>query len=140
MNDSATLSLIVFGYVVGLPVLAYGILDLTRIPSHVYNFTPYSRRIWVTVFVAGYACFGIGAMFMVFAWLRSPDRAELLDDAAVDTRWDRTLPRPADPLPVPVEMTRAMRRRERARRHRWAAIAVSLPVVLAVTATAIRVG
>jgi hypothetical protein len=134
MNDSTTLSLFVLGYVVGLPVLVYGIFDLTRIPAHVYNFTPYSRRIWVAAFLAGYACFGLGAMFMVFAWLNSPERTELRDDAALDQRWDRR------PLPEPGETTRAIRRRERARRHRWAAIAVSLPVVLAVAATAIRVG
>jgi hypothetical protein len=133
MNDSATLNLIVVGYLVGLPFAVYGVVDVARIPARLYQFTPYSRPVWLTTIITGYACVGIGAIFMLAAWLRSPERADLRDDLALDARWEI----PALPAGLP---TRAMRRRERTRRHRWAAIAVSLPVVLAVAATVTRVG
>jgi hypothetical protein len=129
MTDRATLNLIFLGYLVGLPVVLYGIVDLTRIPARLYHFTPYSRPIWVTAIVAGYACLGVGGILMVAAWLRSPERGDLRDDLALDARWEQ-----------PARTTRAIRRRERARRHRWAAIAVSFPIVLAVAATFTRVG
>ncbi len=127
MSDPATLNLIILGYMVGLPVLLYGVFDLMRIPARLYHFTPYSRRIWMIAIAAGYACFGVGAILMVAVWFRSPERRDLREDLALDARWER----PA---------TRTIRRRERARRHRRAAIAVSLPIALGVAATFTRVG
>jgi hypothetical protein len=133
MNDSATLNLFVLGLLVGLPVVVYGIVDLARIPARLYQFTPYSRRIWVAAITAGYACFGVGGIVMVAAWLRSPERADLREDLALDGRWEH-------PVMQGVTPTRAIRRRERARRHRVAALAVTLPVVLAVAATVFSIG
>jgi hypothetical protein len=137
MIDSETLSLIVVGYVVGLPVVLYGILDLARIPARLYQYTPYSRPIWTAAIITGYACFGIGGILMVAAWIRSPERADLRDDLALDARWDHPVMQGVTTPVMP--STRAMRRRERARRHRWAAIAVTLPVVL-VAAAVTRIG
>lgn len=141
MYDSATLSLFVVGYVVGLPVVVYGIVDIARIPARLYDFTPYSRPMWVAAIVLGYACFGVGGILMVAAWLRSPERADLRDDLVLDARWDHPTARAIAPdRPRPALSTRVARRHERARRHRWAAFAVTLPLVLAAAATVTRVG
>jgi hypothetical protein len=131
MEGSVSLNLVAVGYVVGLPVLLYGIVDLARIPGRLYRYTTYSRVVWIAAMFLGYACFGVGAILMVAAWLRSTERAELRDDLLLDARWER-------PVPAPGLVTRMMRRRERRRRHRWAVIAIAVPIV-SVVAAATRV-
>lgn len=141
--DGRTVELVAVGYIVSLPVVVYAIVELARIPARLYDFTPYSRQIWIATILAGYACFGFGGVLMVGAWVRSPERRELLDDLAVDQRWDPPAPPPPAARPTPVTApTRAMRRRERRRRQRWTAVVVTIPVALAlaVAATAARFG
>ncbi|MGZ6995822.1 MAG: hypothetical protein ACXVIM_11470 [Acidimicrobiia bacterium] len=145
MEGSSTLTIAAVGFIVGLPVVVYGIVDLARIPAHLYRYTPYSRRRWVLLIIVGYACFGVGGIFMTVVWIRSTERLELRDDLALDTRWERResyrSESPNHPAiasasgPVP----RAVRRRERKRRHRWAIVAFSLPALLAIAAAATRV-
>jgi hypothetical protein len=127
MEGSVSLNLVAVGYLVGLPFAVYGIVDLARIPGHIYWYTAYSRRVWIAAILLGYACFGVGAILMVAAWLRSTERTELRDDLVLDARWER-------PVPAPGVMTRTMRRRERRRRHRWAVVAISVPIVSVVAA------
>ena len=122
---------IALGYVVSLPVVVYGIVDLARIPDRLYSFTTYSRRIWIAAIVMGYACFGFGGILMTAIWLRSSERIDLHEELTLDARWERPVGSIAGP-------TRSMRRRERRRRQRWAVVMVTLPVAFAVVATATR--
>ncbi len=126
------LSLIIVGYVISLPVVIYGIMDLARIPGRLYNFTTYSRRTWILAIVTGYACFGLGGILMTVAWLRSPERTDLLEDLTLDARWDPSRQTRTGAI------TRATRRRERQRRQRLAFVAMGVPIVLAIGATATR--
>jgi hypothetical protein len=130
--DGRTVELILIGYVVSLPVVAWAVSEILRMPPHLFEFTNYSRNGWIVTILAGYACFGIGGVAMVGAWVKSPERAELRDDLAYEHRWDP----PAPPRRRP---SRVARRRERHRRHLMTLTAVSIPVALAVAATAIRV-
>jgi hypothetical protein len=130
--DGRTVELILIGYVVSLPVVAWAISEILRMPPHLFEFTNYSRAGWITTILAGYACFGIGGVAMVGAWLKSPERAELRDDLAYEHRWD-------PPAPARRRPSRVARRRQQHRRHVWALTAVSVPVVLVLAATALRV-
>jgi hypothetical protein len=130
--DGRTVELILIGYVVSLPVVAWAVSEILRMPPHLFEFTNYSRNGWIVTILAGYACFGIGGVAMVGAWVKSPERAELRDDLAYEHRWD-------PPAPTRRRPSRVARRRERHRRHLMTLTAVSIPVALAVAATAIRV-
>jgi hypothetical protein len=132
--DGRTVELILIGYVVSLPVVAWAISEILRIPPHLYEFASYSRRGWIATIVLGYACFGLGGVAMVGIWVKSPERAELRDDLAYEHRWD-------PPPPVRRRPSRVARRRERHRRHLWTLTAVSIPaaLVLALAATALRI-
>ena len=132
--DGRTVELILIGYVVSLPVVAWAISEIVRIPPHLYEFTSYSRSGWIATILLGYACFGIGGVAMVGIWMKSPERAELRDDLAYEHRWD-------PPTPARRRPSRIARRRERHRRHLGTLPAVSIPVALgvAVAATALRI-
>jgi hypothetical protein len=141
MGNSAT-NLAVVGFVVSLPVVVYGILDLARIPAHLYRYTVYSRRTWITAILVGYACFGVGGLILSVIWLRSTERADLHDDLMLENRWDArlTLADSTAPVTHATHLTRMARRQDRKRRHRLAFAAVAVPVGLAIAATASRVG
>lgn len=130
--DGRTVELIVIGYVVSLPVVVWALAELFRIPPHLAEFTSYSRRAWILTILAGYACFGIGGVAMVGAWVQSGERAELRDDLAYEHRWD-------PPPPARRRPSRVARRRGRHRRHLWAATVVSVPVALVLAAAVVRV-
>jgi hypothetical protein len=130
--DGRTVELILIGYVVSLPVVAWAVSEILRMPPHLFEFTNYSRNGWIVTILAGYACFGIGGVAMVGAWVKSPERAELRDDLAYEHRWD-------PPTPTRRRPSRVARRRERHRRHLMTLTAVSIPFAVAVAATAIRV-
>jgi hypothetical protein len=132
MEGTVSPNLLAACYLVSLPVVVYGIADVVRIPERIFQFTPYSRVVWIGVIIGGYLCVGVGGILLTVTWLRSQARVDLLDDLKVDRRWDH---------PVMIgRRTRVDRRRERRRRQRWAAVAVSLPVVLALAVvTAVRV-
>jgi hypothetical protein len=130
--DGRTVELILIGYVVSLPVVAWAISEIVRMPPHLFEFTSYSRTGWIVTILAGYACFGIGGVAMVAVWVKSPERAELRDDLAYDHRWD-------PPAPARRRPSRVARRRQQHRRHVWTLTAVSIPVVLVLAATAMRV-
>ncbi|HEY3723819.1 MAG TPA: hypothetical protein VGN59_10730 [Acidimicrobiia bacterium] len=122
-------SLLAACYLVSLPVVVIGIVDLARIPNHIYEFTPYSRWVWIGVILGGYLCVGVGGIMLTVAWFRSTERVELRDDMTLDRRWDHPV--------MTGHRTRIDRRRERQRRQRWAMAAVSLPVVLAIAFVAV---
>jgi hypothetical protein len=140
MGNSAT-NLAVVGFVVSLPVVMYGILDLARIPAHLYRYTVYSRLTWISAIIVGYACFGVGGLILSIIWLRSTERADLHDDLMLETRWEArpTLADSTAHVTHATHVTRMARRQDRKRRHRLAAAAVAVPVVLAIAATASRV-
>lgn len=129
--DGRTVELILLGYVVSLPVVVWGLSEIARIPRHIYTYTPFSPRAWIVAIGAGYACFGIGGVLMVGAWVQSAERAELREDLALDRRWD--------PPSASRFTSRASRRRDRQRRTRWAAAALAVPLLLVVALTATRV-
>ena len=130
--DGRTVELILIGYVVSLPVVAWALSEILRMPPHLFEFTNYSRGGWIVTILAGYACFGIGGVAMVGAWVKSPERAELRDDLAYEHRWD-------PPPPPRRRPSRVARRRERHRRHLVTLTAMSIPVALVVAATALRI-
>jgi hypothetical protein len=130
-----TLTVLAVCYVVSLPVVAYGIYDLARVPERLYRYTSYARWSWITALVAGYACLGLGGIVMTLVWFSSAERADVREDLVLDARWDH----PAFSVGTATRGERR-RERERRRRHRYAAVAISLPVVLTVAAvTAARV-
>src|SRR5664279_6620093 len=88
VEETVTLPLMVVLYVVSLPVVAYGIYDLARVPDRLFRYTSYTRRGWIAAMVAGYACFGLGGIVMTLAWLSSSERADVREDLVLDARWD----------------------------------------------------
>ncbi len=130
--DGPTVELIVIGYAVSLPVVAWALAELARIPPHLAEFTSYSRRAWILTIFAGYACFGLGGVAMVGAWVKSTERAELLDDLAFEHRWD-------PPPPPRRRPSRVARRRGRHRRHVWTVTMATVPVAVAVAAAFVRI-
>jgi hypothetical protein len=130
------LTILAVCYLVSLPVVAYGIYDLARVPERLYRYTTYTRWGWIGALVAGYACLGLGGIVMTLVWFTSSERADVHEDFVLDARWNH-------PSFSVGTATRGERRRERERRRRrrYATFAVSLPVFLtlvAVTAARVR--
>ena len=45
--DGRTVELILIGYVVSLPVVAWALAEILRMPPHLFEFTNYSRGGWI---------------------------------------------------------------------------------------------
>lgn len=68
------------GYLAGLAALVWTLGDLRRIPTPMWDRSPYSRTLWSVIAMIGYVVGGWPAIVVAAAWRWSRDRADLVDD------------------------------------------------------------
>lgn len=73
--------IVLLGFVVGLPALAWTWNDLGRFPSPVWYWSGHRREVWRTGLVLAYLATGWPALVVTLAWWRSRVRTELREEA-----------------------------------------------------------